>query len=123
MLHSFRGKTAMKSFFCVRTAANHTKRTRALVCIVTVLALGSAKADTILDVPEVQQATYVWCWVAVSEMVLRYFDVPNVNPAGVYQCGFIGINAVGTTAQICNADCRFCTVPAGNPGVIKQNLE
>jgi len=95
---------------------------RALLSVL-LLAATIARADKVLDVEPVEQATPVWCWVAVSEMVLRYYDVPNVNPGGHYQCGFIGLNAVATNAQACNADCRLCNFPAGHANVLKSAFE
>jgi hypothetical protein len=41
-------------------------------------------------------------------MVFRYYDFPNVNPAGDYQCG-----VVGSLGGSCFYDCRTCVFPAG----------
>lgn len=65
-----------------------------------------------LDIPPVLQKTPVWCWLATGEMVFTYYDIPNVNPAGIYQCGIIG--ALVGSQNPCFYDCRICTVPAGN---------
>ena len=75
------------------------------------------RAET-LSIPPVTQRTHVWCWIAVIEMVARYHDVPNVNPAGVYQCGIVGLLALGGSSNQCAYECRLCTVPAGSA----QNL-
>jgi hypothetical protein len=61
-----------------------------------------------LNIRPVAQSTPVWCWAAVGEMVFRHYDVPNVNPAGHYQCGIVG-GLGGPCAQ----DCTRCIVPAG----------
>jgi len=45
-------------------------------------------SKTIPIIPIAQQ-TEVWCWAAVSEMVLRHSGLPNLNPAGNYQCGIV----------------------------------
>ena len=66
-----------------------------------------AKAET-LPIDPVAQETPVWCWVAVSEMVFRYYGLPNVNPAGDFQCGI-----VGTLGGSCASDCTTCIFPAG----------
>src|SRR5438128_12593913 len=62
-----------------------------------------------LDIKPVHQATHVWCWLAVSEMTLRYFGVPAVNIN--YQCGMAGILFADTP---CRYFCKACTFPAGS---------
>ena len=57
--------------------------------------------------PEIQQ-TPVWCWAAVSTMVLKWFGYPNVNPGGNFQCGFVAV-----AFPSCDLDCRQCIQPAG----------
>jgi len=75
-----------------------------------------------LSIPSVAQESPVWCWVTVGEMVFRYYDVPNVNPFGDYQCGIIG--ARFGPATVCWNNCRACQVPAGNPSeIIRMLLE
>ena len=88
------------------------------LCLVSVgAAPPTANAvDADLSIPPVGQHTPVWCWVAVGEMVFEHFGVPNVNPAGNYQCGIIG--ALAGPYHPCWSDCRRCVVPAGSP----QNL-
>lgn len=73
----------------------------------------AARADAELSISPVVQRTPVWCWVAVGEMVFKHFGVPNVNPAGVYQCGIIG--ALAGPNHPCFGECTRCIVPAGNP--------
>jgi Peptidase_C39 like family len=77
------------------------------------------RAET-LAIPPVAQESPVWCWVTVGEMVFRYYDVPNVNPVGDYQCGIIG--ARFGPATVCWNNCRACQVPAGNPTEITRML-
>jgi hypothetical protein len=87
---------------------------------VAILALASLPADAkTLPIEPVTQESPVWCWVAVGEMVFDYFDIPNVNPAGDFQCGIIGLLAAGTWANACAYQCQLCQVPAGSAaGVI-----
>lgn len=73
-----------------------------------------------LSIPPVAQESPVWCWVTVGEMVFRYYDVPNVNPFGDYQCGIIGARFGPATP--CWNNCRACQVPAGNPAEITRML-
>lgn len=85
---------------------------------------GALAKDETLDIEPVYQRTPVWCWVAVSEMILKHYDVPNMNPAGIYQCGLVGVMALhGMFPQQCNLACQMCTVPAGSPDRITQLLE
>jgi hypothetical protein len=81
-----------------------------------VLATGGARADVDLGVAPVQQATPVWCWLAVGEMLFRTFDVPAVN--GHYQCGVIGAISLASNQAQCAKDCRLCTFPAGDPSTL-----
>lgn len=72
-----------------------------------------------LAIPPVQQNTSEWCWLAVGEMVFRYYGIPNLNPAGVYQCGVVGVMVGGP----CAVDCRYCAnMPASNVANIKRML-
>jgi hypothetical protein len=73
-------------------------------------------------VPRVQE-TYVWCWVAVGQMVFEYYDIPNVNPAGDYQCGIVGLLAAGTVRNDCASRCQNCTVPAGSASGVIHMIE
>ena len=83
-----------------------------LVKIVLAVVIGSqllAAGD--LSISPVQQDTPEWCWLAVGEMVFRYYDIPNLNPAGIYQCGVVGVMVGGFCAQ----DCRYCAnLPASS---------
>lgn len=72
-----------------------------------------------LNIPPIPQNTAVWCWLAVSEMALRYHGVPNTNPAGIYQCGMAGLLFPAT----CGHECRNCTFPAGNVSVLVEALK
>ncbi|MCA6364810.1 MAG: hypothetical protein IM638_17380 [Bacteroidetes bacterium] len=75
---------------------------------------------TTMVIPPVQQETEVWCWLAVGEMIFRYYGLPTVNPGGDYQCGIIG--AVGYAqygaCDACNINCGNCVRPAGSASMI-----
>lgn len=71
-----------------------------------------ARADVDLGIAPVVQATPVWCWLAVGEMVFRKFNVPPVNPH--YQCGIIGAISISSNQAQCAKDCRLCNFPAGD---------
>jgi hypothetical protein len=73
-----------------------------------------------LDIDPVYQDLPEWCWVASGEMVLKYSNEPNVNPAGIYQCGIIGLFFGPMTS--CWYNCATCNVPAYSTGVLKRML-
>jgi hypothetical protein len=77
-----------------------------------------------LSVTPVRQETEVWCWLAVGEMIFRYYQLPNVNPGNDYQCGIVG--AVGYSlngaCDVCNMNCGNCVRPAGSPDMITRML-
>jgi hypothetical protein len=59
-----------------------------IVMMAATLIFGHTAARAVsekLNIPPIPQNTAVWCWLAVSEMALRYHGVPNTNPAGIYQ--------------------------------------
>ncbi|MBM4283216.1 MAG: hypothetical protein FJ137_21540 [Deltaproteobacteria bacterium] len=93
-------------------------------CVVVVVALalvaGAARADVDLGIAPVQQATPVWCWLAVGEMLFRKLDVPAVN--GHYQCGVIAAMSLATNQAQCAQDCRLCAFPAGNASTLMGML-
>ena len=72
---------------------------------------GSSEAGSLSIRPVIQKAS-VWCSAAVGEMVFDYFHVPNVNPAGHFQCGILGVLAAGKQWQECAYRCERCPVPA-----------
>jgi hypothetical protein len=92
-----------------------------VVAAVVLLALAPpVRADVDLGIAPVQQATPVWCWLAVGEMLFRKFDVPAVN--GHYQCGVIGAMSIASNQQQCAQDCRLCTFPAGDASTLMGML-
>ncbi|MDY7232837.1 papain-like cysteine protease family protein [Hyalangium rubrum] len=66
----------------------------------------------VLDIAAVRQQTHVWCWLAVGEMVFQHYGVPNVNPAGNFQCGIIG--RISHPSAPCGSECFACVVPSGS---------
>jgi Papain-like cysteine protease AvrRpt2 len=79
---------------------------------------------TSIVIPPVQQETEVWCWLAVGEMIFRYYGLPTVNPGGDYQCGIVG--AVGYSqngaCDACNINCGNCVRPAGSAAMVSYML-
>lgn len=75
-----------------------------------------------LGIRPVRQGTAVWCWVAVGQMVFEHFGVPNVNPAGDYQCGIVGLLAAGTIRHDCAYRCQNCSVPAGHHSTVQRMI-
>jgi hypothetical protein len=86
--------------------------------VVVAMLLGGmpVRADVDLGIAPVQQATPVWCWLAVGEMLFRKLGVPAVNPH--YQCGVIGAISIATNQDDCARDCRRCAFPAGTASTV-----
>jgi hypothetical protein len=84
------------------------------------LAAPGANADVDLKIPPVQQATPVWCWLAIGEMVFRTFKVPSINEH--FQCGIVGAVSIGTARDECARDCRRCNVPGGDATTVMGML-
>ncbi len=84
------------------------------------VAAPAARADVDLGIAPVQQATPVWCWLAVGEMLFRKLDVPAVN--GHYQCGVIGAMSIASNQAQCAQDCRLCSFPAGDASTLMGML-
>ncbi len=61
--------------------------------------------------PSTQKAG-MWCWLTVGEMIFEYYKVPNISPAGFYQCGIIAT----LFPAMCGVDCRNCAMQGGGFG-------
>ena len=94
-----------------------------IVFIACLLGLPHGALGKTLPIPAVIQENYVWCWVAVAEMVFRYYGFDNINLNGDYQCGIVNLLADGTRAQACVADCNHCIFPIGSAANFKEALE
>jgi len=89
-------------------------------CSVCVTVPGSGvKGDgsKTLNISPVLQQTPLWCWLAVSEMVFRFYGVKQLNQAS-YQCGIVGT----VFPKWCGANCLNCIVGAGTAGNITKTL-
>jgi hypothetical protein len=75
-------------------------------------------------IPPVQQETEVWCWLAVGEMIFRYYGLPAVNLAGDYQCGIVGAvgYSINGACDACNINCGNCVRPAGSAAMVSKML-
>ena len=94
---------------------------RRFVVALLFMTLGSqARADVDLRIAPVQQATPVWCWLAVGEMVFRSFKVPSINEH--FQCGIVGAVSIGTARDECARDCRRCNVAGGDATTVMGML-
>ena len=81
----------------------------ASLCFALLFATHSHAESNQLKIRPVAQQTPVWCWAAVSEMVLKHNRFPNLNPAGNYQCGI-----VGSLGGICGVNCSACVTSIGS---------
>jgi hypothetical protein len=77
-----------------------------------------------LTISSVRQETAVWCWLAVGEMIFRYYQLPNLNPTGDYQCGIVGTIGYSQNGacDACNVNCGNCIRPAGSPQMISYMI-
>jgi len=90
-------------------------------CKTCVTVPGSGKpgdGSRTLDIPPLFQHTAVWCWLAVSEMVFRYYKVNALNPVS-YQCGIVS----AVFPRWCGANCLNCVVGAGSAANIQKVLQ
>jgi hypothetical protein len=80
-------------------------------------------ASAELSIYPVIQDTYVWCWAAVAEMILTHYGLPNLNPAGEFQCGIVAAYFGPNT--ICWANCTHpaCIVPIGAVSNLKTLID
>ncbi len=81
---------------------------RLILCLAVVFCFdhaagGRAANAKDLGVDPIAQQTPEWCWAAASEMVLSYYNVPNLNPGRNYQCG-----VVGAQGGMCRINCAMC---------------
>ena len=67
-----------------------------------------------LNVAPIAQQTQVWCWAASAEMIFKYYQMPNLNPYGDYQCGIVGsyFYVVGGPLHPCVSNCYLCQTGA-----------
>lgn len=65
-----------------------------------------SSAARVLNIAPIAQQTEVWCWAASAEMVFRYYGLPNLNPAGNFQCGIVAAYAGPQSA--CWSNCFAC---------------
>ncbi|THJ23920.1 MAG: hypothetical protein CAF45_006230 [Nitrospira sp. CG24E] len=65
-------------------------------------------ADVQLHIPPLFQERPSWCWAAVGEMVLKYYDVPALHRTD-YQCGIVQSRNLCKGTPDC-VDCEFSAV-------------
>lgn len=93
-------------------------RSIAIVAAITI-SIAFPAAGRTLPIQPVSQNLSNWCWLAAGEMIFRYYGVPNVNPAGYYQCGI----AAAVLGGACVNDCRWCNVGSGTAHTVRDMLE
>ena len=78
-----------------------------VISLCLLLAFGRLSNAQVQSVPiaPVSQQSVVWCWAAVSEMVLNHYRFPNNDPADSYQCSI-----VKSMGGICTLGCEYCHV-------------
>ena len=83
------------------------------IALATIFGLGFPASASELNIPPVAQLTPEWCFAASAEMVFTYYGFPNLNPAGVWQCGI-----VGAKGGVCAYNCQACAGAGGTTGQI-----
>jgi hypothetical protein len=71
-----------------------------------------------LSVDPVVQESPVWCWAAVAEMVFEYYDVPNGNAFGDFQCAIASL-----VHPACANNCGNCIVSAPSMPYLRDVLQ
>ncbi len=71
--------------------------------IVLVLSFPVHGKIKVVAIPPVQQQTLMWCWAAVSEMVLSHYRFTHDKSDGSYQCSIV--KSLGGT---CRRGCEYC---------------
>jgi hypothetical protein len=75
-------------------------------------------APSDIDISPIFQETPVWCWAAVAEMVLNYYDIPDLNPMGDFQCAIAAL-----VHPACLNYCRNCITNAPNMSYMRDVLQ
>ena len=75
-------------------------------------------AEVTLHIPPVFQERPSWCWAAVGEMVLKYYDIPAIHRTD-YQCGIV------QSRKLCMGlpDCLQCDLSPGDEATMVNMLE
>jgi hypothetical protein len=100
------------------TAVPHVRRLALVLALLSPLLVAGCDIQSVeppppaasLGISPVTQQTEIWCWAATVEMVLRHYDVPNINEGEDFQCGIVAVYALIRygSGHPCTADCREC---------------
>lgn len=74
-----------------------------------------------LAIPPIYQQSEVWCWAASAEMIFRAYGLPNLNPAGNFQCGIVG--AYYGPNHPCYSNCNLCQSGIGTMSQMKVLID
>jgi hypothetical protein len=80
-----------------------------------------ATSSRTLSIAPIAQQTEVWCWAAAAEMIFRHYGLPNLNPAGNYQCGIVAVY-FGPNSPCWN-NCFQCVTSGGLVSQIKTLID
>ena len=75
-------------------------------------------AGVTLHIPPVFQERPSWCWAAIGEMVLKYYDIPAIHRTD-YQCGIV------QSRKLCMGlpDCLQCDLSPGDEATMVNMLQ
>ena len=89
------------------------------LCLALSAPIASAMATEVkLHIPPVVQERPSWCWVAVGEMVFKYYDIPTVHRTD-FQCG------IAQGMKLCGAapNCSECEIPDSDSATMATMLQ
>jgi hypothetical protein len=61
-------------------------------------------ADVQIDIDPAFQETPEWCWITAGQMVVTYYGVANINPAGNFQRRLVGSPQSASSHQLIPCD-------------------
>jgi hypothetical protein len=99
-----------------------------LVPLMSLFALGSssllaAEEGRILKVAPVTRHAENWNYLAVTEMVFRYYGLPPASSVETYQCGIASLFMRGRDATTCASACLQCEVASGTSTDLETTLQ
>jgi Peptidase_C39 like family len=71
-----------------------------------------------VDVDPTFQETPVWCWAASAQMVFAYYEIPDLNPFGDFQCAIAAL-----VYPACQSNCANCLTGAPSMTYMRNVLQ
>lgn len=98
------------------------KLTNAILLTSALVAVNSHAA--VLNIPRIEQQTSNWCWLATSEMVLKYHKACSVDGDNNYQTSIMRyMGSSGYAYDICVSNPYACSYGAGTMLAFKITID